>query len=249
MSDDQKGDDDKPEANKGTDYVLAGLVFLAATVWGGITGKSTTDNDAGDSTRELAKWTKVVGFWTRGLVVVAVITAVVLLGQLCILYKTDQTSRATNRAFVYFETVSFTPYPFKGTPALVAIETIIINSGNTPAYRVAIKFDCPDKTGVGSNADPFDSAKLESKYDPPTFLGPKQRVPLLVCELKPEFGVDTVKGDNAWYVVAEVKYADAFDPTETRITQMTRNIRVDQFGGGSFGYVGKHNCADRDCPK
>jgi hypothetical protein len=176
--------------------------------------------------------------WTALLFVGTIISAMIL-------WQSDQTSRLANRAFVYFENPHFIPYP-QEKPVVITITTNIINSGNTPAHNVDIKFDCPQR---GAASDPFDLAKLATKFEPPTYLGPKQTSNLEVCELNTGFVQEMLSGTNAWYAVGEVRYTDVFKPSEVRITQMTRDIRVDQYGGASFGYVGKHNCSDQNCPR
>jgi hypothetical protein len=110
--------------------------------------------------------------------------------QLCTLSQGEKTNQEINRAVVYFDTLQFEPYP-RDRPVTIAIETIVINSGNTPAYNIGIKFDCPDKSTVTTGADPFEKARLETRYDPPIFLGPKQHVILLTCELSPSIVGDT----------------------------------------------------------
>jgi hypothetical protein len=97
-----ESNDDKPEANKGIDYVLAGLAFLVATVWGGITDKNASDGD--NANLEIANWTRVVGKWTRGLVIVGAIvgglTIMVLGLQTCILNNQLVEMRDENRAWI-----------------------------------------------------------------------------------------------------------------------------------------------------
>lgn len=188
-----------------------------------------------------------IGRFTGWLMVYTGLLIIVGALQLCTLNQGEKTNQEINRAVVYFDNLQFEPYP-RDRPVTIAIETIVINSGNTPAYNIGMKFDCPDKSRVAASADPFEKAKLETRYDPPTFLGPKQRVILLACELAPSMVGDTQNGINAWYVAGEITYFDTFNSIQQHRTQISRNIRIDKFGGGSFGYVGKHNCADRDCP-
>jgi hypothetical protein len=161
----------------------------------------------------------------------------------------NRTNQGINRSFIYFDGVSGGFYP--SPPTVFAVTTNIINSGLTPARNVKIKFDCkrrmPDQKPT---LDPFYLAKWDQfQFDPPTFIGPRQIInSAIVCEL-PVNVFDQVRQGAEWFILAEAAYYDVFDPHVLRITRMTKQIRADQSGGGRFGFAGRHNCADEDCPK
>jgi len=57
------------------------------------------------------------------------------------------------------------------------------------------------------------------------------------------------------YVIGEVTYYHIFNPNDQHITQIARNVAVlayTETPAAVFTYVtpvGRHNCADEDCPK
>lgn len=202
-----------------------------------------------DNSKQKGKWTNDPAMF--GVTVVLAICAAVTIGVLClqarILKQTDETSRATDRAFIDFGNTVLISYP-QEKPVTFAIVTNVINSGNTPARTVKLAFSCPARDSSKRNIDPYDLEPLKPQFQPPTFFGPKQSIDLIVCELPLTLFSD-IKSGIERFVVIEAKYADAFDPGEIRTTQMTRFITADEYGRHRLGYSGRHNCSDNDCPK
>jgi hypothetical protein len=162
-----------------------------------------------------------------------------------ILDRTDETSRLRDRAFVYFLTPTFRPYP-PNNPTVWAIEINMANAGNMPARGVSIKYKCIVSKNVIN--DPFSSENLlETQIG--NVIGPKQPVSFLAhqgpfLEVK-----DIVNQKLVVYVVARVEYKDGFDFGKVRVTEMSRRLYVDASGGYSFQLIGPHNCSDQDCSK
>ena len=104
MSDQKNGNEDKPGNNQGFDYVLAALIFVASFVAGSIPSKGDPERDTNSTNNEIARWTRVVGVWTRILAGVGVVTTAVLFLQFCTLHNTDKTTRealiAANRGWI-----------------------------------------------------------------------------------------------------------------------------------------------------
>ncbi len=185
---------------------------------------------------------------TALLVIVTIILAMIAYWQGKILDRTDETSRLRDRAFVYFGDPGFVPYP----PENVIVHGVTIfvnNAGNMPARRVVVRYSCPNVLkSNGPIKDPFDSANWTTA-DMPQVIGPKQTFGLQTCEIPIGVITEAQKGNRDIFIITEVSYIDGFDLVHTRVTQMTRNLRFDRFGGHSLGFIGPHNCSDDDCPK
>jgi len=50
------------------------------------------------------------------------------------------------------------------------------------------------------------------------------------------------------YYVVQAQYTDGFD-NKTRMTQASRVLGFDQWGGQSLQFADTHNCSDDDCPQ
>jgi hypothetical protein len=109
------------------------------------------------------------------------------------LKATDFTTRQTSRAFVYFEDAVLISYPNPPQKAVTyAIITKMTNSGTTPARNVKIGFSCPPRDAQKSKIDPYDLEPFTQQFDPPTFMGPKQNIVLIACNL-PLTLIDDIK--------------------------------------------------------
>jgi hypothetical protein len=137
LKDEQKRDDNKPKSSNGFDYVLSGLVLFTAAVCGSITGDHAADNKENPTNYEIARWTRVVGLWTRGLVIVGVITAGVLGAQTCTLINQLAEMKAEQRPWLQIGTSAVTPltYDDKGNVHLM-LQTAVKNIGHFPAQYV-----------------------------------------------------------------------------------------------------------------
>jgi hypothetical protein len=152
----------------------------------------------------------------------------------------------SQRAFVFFPLVQFVPYPPEN-PTVWGVTVIASNTGNTPARTMQIRFGCPDHPENKTiKPDPFTLSRWEGAgVEPPTFLGPRHRVPLQACNI--DIGrINAAKRNEInLFIVAEAKYVDAFG--NPQITQMTRIVYFDKTGRASLGFIGEHNCTDEDC--
>ena len=191
--------------------------------------------------RMLARWTKRLGIFTLFLGILSAITAYLL-------YETDRTSRLRDRAFVYFGDPLIRPYPPTSEPIIWALGLSIENVGNMPARRVTIRYACPDAPHSKNIKDPFPIAKWHAA-EFGNIVGPKGTFVLQGCEIPIGIVNDAKKSIQDVFYVAEIRYIDGFELDKLRVTQMSRILRFDQWGGMSLGFIGPHNCSDEDCPK
>jgi len=190
--------------------------------------------------RMMARWTRVLGIFTIVLVFISALTA-------WILYKTDETSRLRDRAFIYFGDPPVTPYP-ADNPIVWGVGVTVSNAGNMPGRRVTIRYACPDASRSEHVSDPFSLVKWND-VEVGSVVGPKQGFSLQGCNVSIDKINDAKKGFRDVFYVSEVKYIDGFDLKTLRVTQVSRIFRFDQWGGQSVGFAGPHNCSDEDCPK
>lgn len=181
------------------------------------------------------------------LAISTVLTVVVLFLQFAILYKTDETSRLRDRAFIYLGDPPNGPYPAQGSAVVWYAGIVVGNAGNVPARRVKIRFACPDMPH-GNATDPWPVAKWENA-EVANVIGPKQGIALQGCNIPIESFNAAKKLERDLYVLIEATYLDGFYLDELRTTQMSRLFRFDQWGGQSLGFSGAHNCTDEDCLK
>jgi hypothetical protein len=192
--------------------------------------------------RMMARWTRNLGWFTAALVVTSVLT-------LWVLYETDQTSRLRDRAFVYFGDPPVTPYP-AGSPILWGFGITVTNAGNMPARRVTVRYACRDTPISDQVPDSFRLVDQQWKpADLPSVIGPKQQATVQGCEVPIEVIDDARKLLRHVVYVVEAKYLDGFDLRTERVTQMSRVLNFDRFGGHSLGVTSLHNCSDDDCAK
>lgn len=92
MADESESKEAKPETNKAFSYVLAGLVLVASFIAASIPSHANSEGDGNNSQNEIARWTRVLGWWTRWMVIVGLITASILFLQT---YAFIQSERAS----------------------------------------------------------------------------------------------------------------------------------------------------------
>ena len=163
-----------------------------------------------------------------------------------ILDQTDQTSRLRDRAFVYFFDPTITPYPPE-KPTVWGIGINVENAGNMPARRVTVRYACVDAPRSQHVVDPFPMRKWINA-EVPSVIGPKRGVSIQSCNIPIGTIEAAKKSEIDVFVLMETKYLDGFVADRDRVTQMTRVLRFDQYGGHSLGFAGPHNCSDDDCP-
>jgi hypothetical protein len=224
-----------------------------------LTSQNIPDENKSDPDYQIAKWTKVVGNWTRGLVFVGVITVAVLFLQYCELRKTDDTTRASQRGFAY---VKGTPWgQFKKGDQLFwrwLIEWE--NSGNTPIKLVNFALACPAMNIPGGPyiADPYTIKRRPNIQKNQTIisviLGPKQSSFGGQCEFPTEQVSKIQSGATTQYIVGEATYTDIFGQKHvTRYCNYVMNVTGDPSATSniqvSSGPCIRHNCSDEECAK
>jgi hypothetical protein len=78
LGDEQTGGDDQAKRHGALDYVLGGLILVASFIAGTVPSQHKSNSNKDNPNSEIAKWTRVVGRWTRGMVIVGVLTVGVL---------------------------------------------------------------------------------------------------------------------------------------------------------------------------
>ena len=212
--------------------------------------QATNKMDKGPDPKK--KWTFPV--WSpritanRVLAVTTVIIAFIAFFQLCAIEKTDQTSRLRDRAYVYFFTPSFIPYPSEDNPTEWIFKIVIHNSGNMPAQSLNIRYaviDSPTPTDIA----PIAQAKWIQANTPKTF-GPKQDFLFQLFDAKiimiDEFRKMKKSGSMGKFILVEATYFDGFSP-EQRVTKMSARLNIDTTGAHSFSFTHNYNCTDNDC--
>jgi hypothetical protein len=90
LNDKQETEQNDSNRNNRLDYVLAFFIFIASLVAGTVPSKESPKNDTDKSNEEIAKWTRVVGRWTRLLVAVGVVTLGVFALQLLTFVESER---------------------------------------------------------------------------------------------------------------------------------------------------------------
>jgi len=182
--------------------------------------------------------TFLLAIFTCALVIVAIL-------QCIILKKTDDTSRLRDRAFVYFLNPTIIPYP-SNKPIVWGITINAENVGNMPARRLTVRHAWTYAPKSDNLINPFPSAKW-SDTQVPNVMGPKQSFSLQGGEIPINIIEKAQKSEGDVYIMLEAEYIDGFDIDKSRVTQMSRILRFDKYGGMSLGFADSHNCTDDDC--
>lgn len=184
------------------------------------------------------------------LAIVAFFQLITMFFQYKIMDKTDETSRLRDRAFVYFSTPTFTPYPSKESPKEYIFKIIARNTGNMPAKNIDIRYAAiynKTKTDIA----PIKQAEWV-KVNTPKALGPKEDFLFQLFKAKEiypdEFGEMKKNNSTFKFILAKITYFDGFS-NEQRVTKMGVRLNVDGSGATSFTYTENHNCTDNDCQK
>jgi hypothetical protein len=198
--------------------------------------KKETDHQINE--KRMTLWTKRLGIFTFILAITSIFTAYIL-------YKTDQTSRLRDRAYLYFGDPYPIPWP-PNKPDVLGIGIIITNNGNMPAKHVLVRYACPYTEKARDIKDPFPLIEWNIAEAPIT-IGAKQSFVLQGCNIPIGIIENAKKSLTDVFYIAEVKYSDGFSD-EVRTTQTSRIFRFDK-SGQSIGMAGPHNCSDEDCQK
>jgi len=214
-------------SRKATDVLTAQHWREAAFQWLGEKNISRTRVDAEhrENERLIARWTRILGWFTAVLAATSVLTLIVL-------YRTDETSRLRDRAFVYFRDPQIRPYP-DANAIIWAFSIKFGNAGNMPASRVAMRVACPDVPFAEEVSDSFRLATDWTTAQIASVIGPKQEAEVQGCEVKIEKINEAKSRHLRVFYLVEAKYLDGFDLHTTRVTQMSRALGFDQYGGYS----------------
>lgn len=205
--------------------------------------RTAQEKEHRENERTIAKWTRVLGWFTAVMALTGALTVVIL-------YWTDQTSRLRDRAFVSFGDPPQEAYPrLPAAPTIWAAGIKVANAGNMPARRVTIRYACPDAPHdeavtdtfglVGSND--WKTAQIGS------VIIPKQGATLQGCAIPIDVYNDAKNSGRQLFYLVEAQYLDGFDLETVRVTQMSRYFAFDPWGGRSLGFTTSHNCTDDDC--
>ena len=157
------------------------------------------------------------------------------------LKETNRTSRVRDRAYLYFGDPEIFPYP-KSKPVTTGVSIVLMNVGNVPSRLISVRSGWTDnQDGV---VDQFRLKKL-SEVNVAKFIGPKQGMRLQGHEVPIDIYMKATAMQANIFVLMEVRYADGFDNKKVRVTQTSRSLRFDKFGGTSWGF--DYNCTDDDC--
>jgi hypothetical protein len=239
----QNGNDDQTKGYGALNYILSGLILLASFVTSGISSNNAPNQNLDDSNKEIARWTRVVGRWTRGLAIVGAITAAVLLGQLGIFWRTDETQRAIQRAAV-------TSYEIKITQigSDWQISPILENAGNSPAlnlrFRVMRTYFSPlwqmRRLNMTPGVENPDVNEIEFTGLPASeiSLAPHAKMTLGTYNLTDKAADMLRVGTLYSYIFGEVEYFDIFDKWHRtkfchRLLGRTVSVEDDDIGAAS----------------
>jgi hypothetical protein len=165
------------------------------------------------------------------------------------LEKTDETMRASQRAYVYFDKIvpSVTDEPNNQK-----IWTFIANwgnSGNATTKNLTFISAClPSALAIDEPFPQFDFRNPQHKKVPQV-IGPRTTSGGGKCDF-PSTAIDEVKaGQRHVYLGGEAKYLDGVNLKKWRITRYSFEMIVLINGAFMFQTVGINNCADDDCPE
>jgi hypothetical protein len=138
LADESESEDEKPETNKGFDYILSLFVAtIASLIASGVQSNQDADGNKDDPDTQIARWTSVVGRWTRYLVGVGVITTAVLAVQGWAMIKQWNEMRTEQRPWVGISGLGpakQTPRPTPGNDFYIFVN--VSNGGKSPAVHV-----------------------------------------------------------------------------------------------------------------
>jgi hypothetical protein len=170
--------------------------------------------------------------------------------QASIALAANRQNEIVNRAFVYLNKINVMFLPNENDFD-VEIEAVWGNSGNTPTTHLSQVVGClPSKDVLN---EPFDRIQWgPTSAATPNFYGPKTTENLGgMCNIP----VAEIREINArtlhFYVCGLVRYGDTLDRSAEHRTEFCYKItgidrNTNRFTGST---VGRHNCADEDCPQ
>jgi hypothetical protein len=177
-----------------------------------------------------------------------------------------------NRAFIYLEktVISILDKPVNTggnvfnlpsvTHRVVSFGFLLTNSGNTPTRNMRVILDCRPVSFVAlRQADPFTLFKWDEKIAHPEIVGPKQTIEVGPCEAETAGDVmlNAQMGTFPIILMGEIRYEDrvAWGKWARHVTQFSQRLIVTSFDAkqakieAKTQSIGRHNCADEDCPQ
>jgi hypothetical protein len=249
--------DGKQQHSKGVDVLIKGLIRFLHAIDESLSGKYPPNNNTDDTNAEIAKWTGVVAKWTRYLVGVGVITAAILILQVCVTVESDRTIRANERAYVYPAWEGLT---FNFVRGFWASNTFWENTGNTPT--VGLKIETHIVHPDFSTDDPWKKVTRGERGTINTeiisanrVLAPHQKMPGILLVESPQMMKEIQSQPNQWFLIYRGTYDDVFKvPRISEKCQIIIGVTGDAddpSGQLSFHTTGcpKHNCTDEECDK
>ena len=217
-----------------------------------------------DAHKEHGYWQKPEN-WVAFLTLLAVLTYTgIQMWQTWLMHENNIVSQ---RAFIYIEApkihVSIDQRD-NGTEQVV-FTSLLANSGNTPTKDLHTYIRCAP--AIEALPEPWVLLYREKLEGVPEVIGPHQTV-FADCALKVSQLIDIQSGRLHGYLMGEILYHDGIDKTAIHRTQFSWEM-VDvnvvpallrppymQVGPSSvnsifikYKPIGKHNCADDDCPQ
>lgn len=163
--------------------------------------------------------------------------------------KADETTRLRDRAYLYFDSPKMVAYP-PANFTHFGFSNILRNMGNMPARNVRLRTSLVFADARKDVAEPYSLLRSTENFQENSFvLGPKQEVPFQCGDISIQEYRRVLNKQLNIYLISEVAYTDGFDSILEHRTQATQWLNIDKAGGYSFTGLGKHNCADNDCPK
>lgn len=197
--------------------------------------------------RLIAKWTFVLGLFSVATFVVAGITAVIL-------YRTDETARASNRAFVTASGLRIEPVQgYSGFSVAVLFE----NSGNSPTVNLKwggrplahSEIVAPESLLKSERGDPIRFPVGEINHS--GLIGPKSTVTPYITTLWPTDVADIRAEKIKPIFYGAISYDDIFGKSHKTFYCFTVYSHPTLQGeNGPPGYLpcsGQSNCADDEC--
>jgi hypothetical protein len=142
------------------------------------------------------------------------------------------------------------PDPAKGE--YLAIETALVNAGDTRTTGLQFFVRCV--TTPSRLIEPWELLQAKEEHLPQV-IAPRSAVPT-VCAFPRSDVAQISQGRLYGYVLGEVTYRDIFEPALPHITQFSLIVTVNRYVDSTpfgadvqFAAIGRHNCADEDCPK
>ncbi len=223
-----------------------------------------THSTAEGNSSENRKWIKEaitpLNFFTFLLVIVAGLQAWILKTTDDTLIDTLQTNRSTQRAFIYPTLVQtyLSPDPINA-PNFVNFLFSLNNSGNTASKNLGLRIGCVP--AAQSFADPW-ILLAQQKQTPSVLIAPHAGQ-TIGCSFPIAQIKDMTAGKLFGYILIEVTYEDRLSTHIQRVSQYAVQLAQVSFTPAvtdgqtkipaqivsALVNVGKHNCADDECPK